>query len=91
VDRFAREWRDQHQGKWQEVERLGGFCLLIKRAALARAGNPQGQAGLGVFDTDGLCARVRQAGYTLACCRDLFVHHFGSRSFAHGGPATGPR
>jgi O-antigen biosynthesis protein len=89
--RFAREWREKNQGKWQEVERLGGFCLLVKRAVLTRVGNVQGQAGLGVFDTDGLCARVRQGGYTLACCKDLFVHHFGSRSFAHGGPVVDAR
>jgi hypothetical protein len=55
---------------------------------MARVGNVQGQAGLGVFDTDALCARVRQAGYLATCCRDLFVHHFGSRRFAHGGPTT---
>jgi hypothetical protein len=24
----------------------------------------------------------------LAVCRDLFVHDFGSRTFAHGGPAA---
>jgi O-antigen biosynthesis protein len=88
VDRFAREWRKKYQGKWQEVEWLGGFCLLIKRAVMARVGNVQGQAGLGAFDTDALCVRVRQAGYMVACCKDLFVHHFGSRSFAHGGPAV---
>ena len=91
VQRFAREWREKHRGQWQEVERLGGFCLLIKRAVLTRVGNLQGREGLGVFDTDGLCTRVRQAGLTLACCKDLFVHHFGSRTFAHGGPATEAR
>jgi hypothetical protein len=35
---------------------------------------------------DILSAKARQAGFTLACAKDLFVHHFGIRTFAHGGP-----
>jgi hypothetical protein len=31
----------------------------------------------GVFDASRFSLRGRQAGYRLACCRDLFVHHFG--------------
>jgi GT2 family glycosyltransferase len=87
VHAFAREYREQHQGKWCEAERLGGFCLLLKRAVLDRIG-PLEEEGLGLFDTDVLSTKARQAGYTLAVCRDLFVHHFGTRSFAHGAPAT---
>jgi GT2 family glycosyltransferase len=88
VDRFAREWREWHRGQWAEVEHLGGFCLLVKRRVVADLGLFQAGAGLGVFDTDALCRGARLAGYTLACCRDLFVHHFGSRTFSHGAPAS---
>ena len=38
---------------------------------------------LSLFDTDILSVKARQAGFTLACCRDLFVHHFGTRTFSH--------
>ena len=86
VQQFARQWREQNKGKWLEVDRLGGFCLLVKRAVLDKVGVLESEAGLGLFDTDVLSARARQAGFTLACCKDLFVHHFGSRTFAHGGP-----
>jgi GT2 family glycosyltransferase len=86
VHAFANEFREQHKGKWCEAERLGGFCLLLKRAVLDRIGSLD-EDGLGLFDTDVLSARARQAGYTLAVCRDLFVHHFGTRTFAHGAPA----
>jgi GT2 family glycosyltransferase len=86
VDAFARTWREDHKGKWVEVERLGGFCLLIKREVLKRIGHLREAADLALFDTDLLSAKARQAGFTLACCRDLFVHHFGTRTFAHGAP-----
>jgi hypothetical protein len=43
---------------------------------------------LSLFDTDILSAKTRQAGFTLACCRDLFIHHFGTRTFSQGRPAS---
>ena len=44
------------------------------------------RSDLSLVDTDILSAKARQAGYTLACCRDLFVHHFGARTFTSGAP-----
>lgn len=77
-DQFAKEHRDHNTGEWMEVERLGGFCLLLSRAALATGALLDDQAEAGVFDADRLSVRVRRAGHRLGCCRDLFVHHFGS-------------
>jgi O-antigen biosynthesis protein len=88
VDSFARQWREEHKGKWQEAERLGGFCLLLKREVLKRIGHLREANDLALFDTDVLSSKARQAGFTLACCRDLFVHHFGTRTFAQGAPQT---
>ncbi len=86
LDAFARDWREKHRGKWLEVERLGGFCLLMKRQLLTKIGEElESWSDLGLFDTDILSTKARQAGFTLAVCRDLFIHHFGTRTFAHGG------
>jgi GT2 family glycosyltransferase len=79
VDRFSEEHGARHQREWFEAERLGGFCFLLKREALATAPLLEPEAEDGVFDADGLSVRLRRAGYRLAVCRDLFVHHFGSR------------
>jgi len=90
VESFAREHRETNKGKWLESERLAGFCLLLKREVLRRVTN-QGQlekwTDMSLFDTDILSAKAREAGFTLAVCRDLFIHHFGTRTFAHGAPA----
>jgi GT2 family glycosyltransferase len=88
VNTFAKEWRDKNRGKWSEVDRLGGFCLLLKREILARVGPLDEVSDLGLFDTDVLSMRARRSGYTLACCKDLFIHHFGSRAFAHAAPSV---
>lgn len=88
VESFAREFREKNRGKWTDAERLGGFCLAIKRDALVRMGPLDSFTDLGLFDTDILSTKARQAGYTLACCRDLFIHHFGTRTFAAGAPGS---
>jgi GT2 family glycosyltransferase len=82
VNGFAAEWRERQRGQWFEAERLGGFCMLIKRSVLRRVDFFDERLDRGLFDADALCRRVREAGYRLACCRDLFVHHFGSRAVA---------
>jgi GT2 family glycosyltransferase len=86
VEEFGRKVRADQSGKWIEADRLGGFCLLVKRGVLDRIGGLEQWTDLALFDTDLLSIKARQAGYTLACCRDLFVHHFGTRTFAHGAP-----
>ena len=86
VEAFARDFRERNRGKWVETERLGGFCLMLKREALIKMGSLDAWTDLSLFDTDILSAKARQAGFTLACCRDLFVHHFGARTFAAGAP-----
>jgi GT2 family glycosyltransferase len=86
VDDFAHKWREENRGHWVQAERLGGFCLLVKRDVLKRIGHLREAGDLALFDTDILSAKARQAGFTLACAKDLFVHHFGTRTFAHGAP-----
>ena len=88
VEEFAARLREENKGKWFEAERLGGFCLLVKREVLKRIGHLRESGDLALFDTDSLCAKARQAGFQLAVCKDLFVHHFGTRIFAHGAPAS---
>ena len=82
---FARRWRDEHRGKWFTVPKLSGFCLLMKRAVYDAIGGLDEQFGLGFFDDDDLALRARRAGFELAVAHDLFVHHFGSRTFVGNG------
>ena len=90
VHAFAKQYRQEHKGKWAAAERLGGFCLLVKREVLQRIGPLESDLGLGLFDTDVLSMKARVAGFTLAVCCDVFVHHFGTRTFAHGSANPPP-
>ena len=70
------------RGKWLTVRKLSGFCLLMKRAVYDAIGGLDERFGMGFFDDDDLAERARRAGFELAVAHDLFVHHFGSRTFA---------
>jgi GT2 family glycosyltransferase len=87
VHHYAREFGDKHKGKWVPADRLCGFCLLVKRVVLEKIGPElEPWSDLGLFDTDILSAKARQAGYKLGVCRDLYIHHFGTRTFTHTAP-----
>jgi hypothetical protein len=53
------------------VPKLSGFCVLMKRAVYDAVG--------------GLDERARRVGFALAVAKDLFIHHFGSRTFVGNG------
>ena len=82
---FARRWRDEHRGKWLSTAKLSGFCVLMSRVVYESIGGLDERFGLGLFDDDDLAERARRAGFELAVAHDLFVHHFGSRTFVGNG------
>ncbi len=59
--------------------------MLVKRAVYESLGRLDERFGLGLFDDDDLAERARRARFELAVAHDLFVHHFGSRTFAGAG------
>jgi GT2 family glycosyltransferase len=84
LDSFARAWAERHRGKWTEAEKLGGGCVLVKRAVLQSLGLFPTRTALGAFDVEALGQRARQAGYRLAVAEEVFVYHFGARHAARG-------
>ncbi len=79
---FAARRRQTYFRQALLVPRLTGFCLLVRRAVLDQIGGFDERYGLGFFDDDDLCVRAREAGFRLLVALDVFVHHFGSRTFA---------
>jgi glycosyltransferase involved in cell wall biosynthesis len=82
---FARRWREEHCGRWFLAPKLSGFCILMRRAVYEAIGGLDERFGLGFFDDEDLAVRARRAGFELAVAHDLFVHHFGSRTFVGNG------
>jgi len=59
-----------------DVKYLIGFCMLVRRDALEKAGGVDTTLPGG--DDIDLSIRLRDAGYRLLCRRDCFVYHHGS-------------
>ena len=77
--------RNAGQARW--AHRLTGFCLLVKREALARVGSLDESFGLGTYEDFDFCLRLRLAGYQLLLAEDVFVHHHGHKTFEANGVA----
>ena len=73
--------RAERGGGVEEAAFLGGFCFLLKRAALESAGCLDERFVWGWEDMD-YCLRLRQAGFRLALAREVFVHHVGNRTIS---------
>ncbi|MFQ5828089.1 MAG: glycosyltransferase [Candidatus Methylomirabilia bacterium] len=81
MEAYASHVARQRAGQWIEVQRLVGFCMLIKRAVTERIGLLDERYGVGNFEDDDYCLRARQVGFRLMMARDVFIHHFGARTF----------
>lgn len=71
----------------ERVNWLIGFCMLFKRKALDLIKKQKGEMYYidPIFYPGGseeldVCIRLRKAGYEMIVARDVFIHHFGSRS-----------
>jgi hypothetical protein len=81
LDAFAAKHREVKAGQGAFVDRLTGFCLLVRREVLDKIGGFDERYGIGFFDDDDLCLRARDAGFKLVVANDVYIHHFGSRTF----------
>jgi len=80
-ENVAEAYIQRQQGSWYSVEKLGFFCVAIRRQVLDKIGFLDENFGIGMFEDDDYCARVRKGGFTIAVAEDCFVYHKGSVSF----------
>jgi len=66
----------------RDVDMLVGFALAVKRSVLKEVGGFDTCFGIGMFEDNDLCYRIRRAGYRLVLSSRAFVHHAGSKSLS---------
>ncbi|MCC7436228.1 MAG: glycosyltransferase [Methanoregulaceae archaeon] len=64
----------------RETDMLVGFCLLVRKSALDEVGPFDPGFGIGLFEDNDLCYRLRRKGYRLVISGRSFVHHEANRS-----------
>lgn len=82
VLKFAAEWGPAHRDNLVETQMLGFFCVLAARKLFETVGLLDEQFGIGYFEDDDYCMRCLQAGFRLTIAREVFIHHWGSATFA---------
>ena len=85
IESFSDDLARRNAGKATPVDRLVGFCVLIREAAFRAVGLLDESFGIGCYEDDDYGIRVRGAGYRLCMAKDAFVFHYGSRTFAGMG------
>ena len=78
---WSEQWHRLRAGSIRFAPRLVGFLLMLRRDLLEQVGGLDPLFGAGNFEDDDLSLRAMLAGYKLAIAEDVFVHHYGSRSF----------
>lgn len=78
---FARRWTTTHRGETQEVRRVVGFCLAVRRKVVDAIGGLDEQFGSGNFEDDDFCLRAALAGFKALIAREVFIHHVGGQTF----------
>lgn len=79
---YARSRRERFRDEGYLTDRAIGVCLCVDRNVIEEIGGIDEQYGAGNFEDDDFCLRVRAAGYRIFVCDDVFIHHFGSQTFA---------
>jgi len=79
---FASSYNQADAAKWELTLTLVGFCFLFKRKVYEQLGGLDEAFSPGNLEDDDYSLRIWKAGYKLLLCRDTFIHHFGSVSFA---------
>lgn len=63
-----------------ETDMLVGFCLAVKRSVWNEVGAFDTAFGVGMFEDNDFCYRLRRAGYRLMIANRSFIHHKGNQS-----------
>lgn len=74
---FAGKIARDYEGKGYYTDRVHGCCMLVKKEVIEKIGGFDPRFEFLKFEDHDLCLRARIAGYKIAVCSDVFVHHFG--------------
>ncbi|MCK5686409.1 glycosyltransferase family 2 protein [bacterium] len=82
MEKYALSLKDKiGSGSLKEVERVIGFCMLVKKEVFDSIGLFDPEFKEGNFEDDDLCFRVRKKGYRIYYSEGIFIHHFGGKTF----------
>lgn len=82
---YASRVREERRGELLVFPRVAFLCTLIRRKVIDAIGGLDERFTPGNYEDDDFCLRAALAGFKSAIARDVFIHHYGSKSFLAGG------
>jgi GT2 family glycosyltransferase/tetratricopeptide (TPR) repeat protein/glycosyltransferase involved in cell wall biosynthesis/SAM-dependent methyltransferase len=87
---WARQFVRRRLRRTVESGNIAFFCVAMRRSLIDEVGLLDEAYGIGFYEDDDYCRRVKQAGYRMVIVDDVFVHHHLSASIEKlGAPAIG--
>ncbi|MCS0673865.1 glycosyltransferase family 2 protein [Cytobacillus firmus] len=81
IEKFAEEWAEKWAHTGYKVQRLSGFCMVFRKELIEKIGGFDTRFFPGNSEDTDFCIRTRIAGKKLWVANDVFIHHFGNRTF----------
>lgn len=82
---YASKVNEERKGQTTPFPRVAFLCTLIKRKVIDTIGGLDERFSPGNFEDDDYCLRSILAGFKTCIANDVFVHHYGSKSFLAEG------
>ena len=81
MHKYAASIKQKNKNQIFEFPRVAFLCTLIKKEVIEKIGGLDERFSPGNFEDDDFCLRAQLAGYKTIVAKDVFIHHFGSKSF----------
>ncbi|MEJ5350722.1 MAG: glycosyltransferase [Melioribacteraceae bacterium] len=85
MHKYAAEIKEKNKGQILHFPRVAFLCTLIKREVIEKIGGLDERFSPGNYEDDDFCLRAQLAGFKTVIAKDVFIHHFGSKSFKANG------
>ncbi|MGE5402771.1 MAG: glycosyltransferase [Ignavibacteriales bacterium] len=85
MQKYAKKVSKDFKGQVIEFPRVAFLCTLIKKEVIDAIGGLDERFTPGNYEDDDYCLRAQKAGYKAVIARDVFIHHYGSKSFKANG------
>ncbi len=85
MHQYASEIKKKNSKQTFAFPRVAFLCTLIKKEVIEKLGGLDERFSPGNFEDDDYCLRAQIAGYKTVVAKDVFIHHFGSKSFTAEG------
>lgn len=85
MHKYASEISINNKNKIVHFPRIAFLCTLIKKEVIEKIGGLDERFSPGNYEDDDFCLRAQLAGYKTVIAKEVFIHHYGSKSFKADG------